>query len=79
MNDIIKTTGNYKELADEIIVRQNRINELKRIKDTTGVEGISPLQLYSIIYKLEEELTLFVNKSLERIELEKKAFGERQG
>lgn len=78
MYDIFKTVGNHKDLADEIIVRQNRINELRKIKDTTGVEGITPSQLYSIISKLEEELTLFVNKTLERIEFEQKASIRRQ-
>lgn len=75
--DIIKTVGNHKELADEIIVRQARIDELKKIENR--VVGVSPMKIFSIISKLEEELELFVNKSLERIELEKKAFGERQG
>ena len=77
MNDIIKTVGNHKDLAEEIISRQARIDELKKIENR--VVGVSPMKIFSIISKLEEELELFVNKSLERIELEKKAFGERQG
>lgn len=74
METIIRTVGNHKEIADEVIIRQARIDELKRIADTTGVKGISPMQLNSIITKLEEELALFVNKSLERIELETVAY-----
>ena len=78
MNDIIKTVGNYKELVDEIITRQARIDELKKIENTTGLKGVFTTHLDLIITKAEEELALFVNKSLERIELEEKTFGKRQ-
>lgn len=74
MTKIIKTVGTYTEIADEIITRQAKINKLKEIEDTTGVKDVFTTHLLLIIEKAEEELALFVNNSLERIELEQKAF-----